>query len=132
MWTQFWDMHSGGGLKEKWQFIYIEAPESEAKSVFYSRFGHNPERVTCTCCGRDYSISEGELDQLTAYHRNCDFDDKLHKYAERRDKGKFVHGKYQTVDEYCKNPDVHIIRAEEIKPEERTVDVPEQGYAWRD
>ena len=29
MWTLFWDMHSGGGSKEKWTMIYIEAPEDE-------------------------------------------------------------------------------------------------------
>lgn len=72
MWTQFIDMHSGGGLKEKWQYIYIEAPEAEAKIIFYNRFGHNPERVTCTCCGADYSIEEnGFLAQLTGFERHC-------------------------------------------------------------
>jgi len=73
MWTHFWDMHSGGGLKEPWQHIYIEAPMEQAKSVFYNRFGHNPDRVTCTCCGNDYSISEEEtLADVTWYQRNCD------------------------------------------------------------
>jgi len=71
-WTRFMDMHSGGGLKEEWQYIYIEASLEEAKSVFYSRFGHNPERVTCTCCGEDYSISEYKtLEEATAYDRHC-------------------------------------------------------------
>ena len=74
MWTQFWDMHSGGGQKEDVAMIFIEAPEDEAKLVFYNRFGHNPERVTCTCCGSDYSISESEsLEQLTGFHRNCKY-----------------------------------------------------------
>ena len=45
MWTHFWDMHSGGGQKEKFGHCYIEAPENEAKVIFYNRFGHNPERV---------------------------------------------------------------------------------------
>lgn len=64
MWTRFYDIHSGGGAKEKWGIIYIEAPEQEAKVVFYNRFGHNPDRVTCTCCGNDYSISEyGSLEE---------------------------------------------------------------------
>lgn len=72
-WTHFWDMHSGGGLKEKWAHIYIEAPEDEARVIFYNRFGHSPDRVSCTCCGNDYSVSEEEtLAQATAYHRNCD------------------------------------------------------------
>lgn len=71
-WTHFWDMNSGGGSKETWQHIYIEAAEAEAKVIFYNRFGHNPERVSCTCCGEDYSISEGpSLAQLTGYHRHC-------------------------------------------------------------
>ena len=46
MWTHFWDMSSGGGRKENWKHIYIEAAESEAIVIFYNRFGHNPNRVT--------------------------------------------------------------------------------------
>lgn len=58
-WTQFWDMHSGGGLKEEpYNMIYIEAPEDVAKTIFFNKFGHNPERVSCTCCGDDYGIYE--------------------------------------------------------------------------
>lgn len=72
MWTLFWDMHSGGGSKEDWEKIYIEAPEKEASIIFYNRFGHSPDRVTCTCCGEDYSTSEGKtLEEASAYHRNC-------------------------------------------------------------
>lgn len=71
-WTLFWDMHSGGHLKEKWHYIYIQASESEAKVIFYNRFGHNPERVTCTCCGEDYSIYESQsFAQASGFHRNC-------------------------------------------------------------
>lgn len=73
-WTQFWDMNSGGGPKLEWSMIYIEAPEEEAKSVFFARFGNNPERVSCTCCGDDYSISEYEtLEEATAFHRGLRF-----------------------------------------------------------
>lgn len=69
-WTQFWDMHSGGGQKLEWDKIYIEAPEEEAKSIFFARFGNNPERVSCTCCGDDYSITEYEtLEEASAFHR---------------------------------------------------------------
>lgn len=129
MWTQFWDMHSGGGLKEKWDKIYIEAPENEAKVIFYNRFGHNPERVTCTCCGEDYSISSNEdLAQLTAYQRNCRFSKKENKYIEK--KGDYR--EYMTLDEYLKEESVLFIRAEEVKPEERQGDVPNQGYMWVD
>jgi hypothetical protein len=75
MWTKFWDMHSGGGTKEKWEQIYIEAPEEESKIIFYNRFGHNPKRITCTCCGSDYSIEENEsLEQASGFHRNCAYD----------------------------------------------------------
>lgn len=73
MWTRFMDMHSGGGTKENgFDFIFIEAPEHEARLIFYNRFGHNPERVSCTCCGDDYSISEHEsLEQISGYDRHC-------------------------------------------------------------
>ena len=68
--TTFWDMHSGGGQKLDWDKIYIEAPEDEARAVFYNRFERNPSRVTCTCCGDDYSISEDDsIEQATGYHR---------------------------------------------------------------
>lgn len=73
MWTQFMDMHSGGRLKEKsYKLIFIEAPRKQAKIIFYNLFGHNPERITCPCCGEDYSISEHEdLAQLTGHERGC-------------------------------------------------------------
>lgn len=73
-WTTFWDMHSGGSQKEKYSKIYIEAEEKQAKVIFYNKFGHNPERVSCTCCGGDYSIDESEsLASATGYHRNCEW-----------------------------------------------------------
>ena len=102
-WTKFMDMNSGGDLKEKWQYIYIEAPAEKAKIVFYNRFGHNPERITCTCCGEDYSISEGEsIEQLRLPSR------------------------------FEKRKDILIIYAEQIKSEEYEGEVPEQGYVWID
>src|SRR4051812_22539864 len=72
-WTRFMDMHSGGGVKEApYQVIYIEAPLPEAEVIFFNRFGHNPQRVTCTCCGSDYSISEDDtLAQASGYDRGC-------------------------------------------------------------
>lgn len=130
MWTQFWDMHSGGGQKLDWARIYIEADQQEAISVFYSRFGRNPDRVTCTCCGPDYSISTSEtLEQVSGYHRNCKTKDN--KYIEevaddfRSRKG------YMTVEQYSALPEVKIIRASEIKDDERKHDVPEEGYVWQ-
>jgi len=75
MFTRFMDMHSGGGTKEgPYEYIYIEATQSEAEIIFYNRFGHNPNRVSCTCCGSDYSINEeADLEQGTAHERNCEY-----------------------------------------------------------
>lgn len=173
MWTQFMDMHSGGGLKEApKQYIYIEASEAEARVIFYNRFGHSPNRVSCTCCGEDYSLSEGvSLLRVTAFERHCDNlntprdsttglyrapDDpwfEEHYYLEPDEvieatrRGYVVHentskrigrqhgsdfGRYQTLAEYLRNPEVLVIADADIKPEWRTGGVPEQGYAWQD
>lgn len=64
MWTRFYDMHSGGDTKEDYQIILIEAKEELAKLIFYNRFGHNPDRVSCTCCGSDYWADEVETPDL--------------------------------------------------------------------
>ena len=154
-WTRFMDMHSGGGLKEKWAYIYIEAPEDMAKIIFYNRFGHNPERVTCTCCGDDYSISEEKnIEQITAYERGLAFayfrpdgtecpesegwkpgkgitEGYVSRYVERQSE-RFSFNKYHTLDEYRKRDDVLFIPADEIKETERVGEVPEQGYMWKD
>lgn len=154
-WTRFMDMHSGGRLKEKWQYIYIEAPQDQAEIIFYNKFGHNPNRVTCTCCGNDYSISEGEnLAELTAYDRGCryayfDKDGKeipekkawvsgkghvngsYGKYVEEVDT-KYSWHKYIPLEDYIKNKDVKFINASQIKPEECLGSLPQQGYVWCD
>jgi hypothetical protein len=128
-WTQFWDMHSGGGSKEKWEHIYINAPEKEAKIIFYNRFGHNPDRITCTCCGNDYSISEGEsLAQMTAFHRGCDY--VAGEYVEVPDTKYDENKKLITLEDYLKSKDVHVIYDKDISPQERIGEVPEQGYVW--
>ncbi len=125
MWTHFWDMHSGGGQKEKFGHCYIEAPENEAKIIFYNRFGHNPERVTCTCCGDDYSISEYEtLEQASAFQRNCKYEGNA--YIEERGE----YGEYVSLAEYVKHDDVCVIYAAEIKSNERVGSIPQQGYVW--
>jgi len=126
-WTQFWDMHSGGGQKLDWAKIYIEAPEQEAVSVFYSRFRRNPNRVTCTCCGPDYSITESEtLEEATEYHRTFD-------YGPRK-------GTVLTIEEYLSQGGKEglvspretalAIYAKDITPEERQAHVPDEGYLW--
>lgn len=157
MWTSFMDMHSGGGRKLDWEKIYIEAPIEEAKSIFYSRFGRNPERVTCSCCGEDYAIEESpDLLQATGYDRGCDYayvlpdgaektDEDWHalelperrelskfgRYVERESRRRFSEP-YVTLEEYTTRSDALFIYADNIKPEERTAIVPEQGYVWVD
>lgn len=129
MWTQFWDMHSGGSLKEKWAKIYIEAPEKEAMIIFYNRFGHNPYRISCTCCGEDYSISEEEdLAQITGYHRGCAYENKS-GYLERASQ-KRSWASYITLEDYIKSDDVLVIFKEDIKDSERIGEVPREEYVW--
>lgn len=131
MWTQFMDMHSGGSLKHGVQYIYIEAPKEEAKSVFYSRFGTNPERVTCTCCGGDYSITESEtLEQASAFERGCKHDKESRSFMELPEKDSFRWQAYQTIEEYLKHGDIQVIYAKDITDEERETYVPEEGYVW--
>jgi hypothetical protein len=129
-WTQFWDMHSGGGLKEPWARIYIQAPEAEARVIFYNRFGHSPDRVSCTCCGEDYSVDQAEsLSRATAYHRNCKWSKEANGYVEQADAD---YESYLTLAAYMASDDVLVIPASEIKPDERKGDVPRQGYVWQD
>jgi hypothetical protein len=72
VWTQFMDMHSGGGSKLDWNMTFIEAPQDEAEIIFQNAFDRDPNHETCDCCGNDYSIHEGvSLQQITGYHRNC-------------------------------------------------------------
>jgi hypothetical protein len=160
MWTSFWDMNSGGRQKEDHAHIYIEADsEEEAVVIFYNRFGHNPNRVSCTCCGEDYSIdSHEDLAQLTGFHRGCSTletpkdpktgryknDDPIIRQGRYLEKGEeppkgyklaekysFVK-KYKTLEEYEKSEDILVIRADEISDNERKGDVPSQGYVWVD
>lgn len=108
VWTQFWDMHSGGGLKEPpYHLIYIEAPEDEAIRIFEQRFGHDPLEVGCECCGSNYSITEYEdLAQATGYHRNCDWDPKRDGYVDKpRSRGRPV----LSLQEYIAQKDVLVI-----------------------
>jgi hypothetical protein len=130
VWTEFWDMHSGGGQKEKFAHAFIEAPEDEAVAVFYARFGHNPNRVTCTCCGEDYRISESAtLEQATAYQRGCDYDESGQGYVERPSRASWAKP-YVDVETFVQQDDVLVIRANEIADEERAASVPKEGYVW--
>jgi hypothetical protein len=91
-WTEFMDMHSGGGCKEEpYEYIYIQAPEEEARVIFYNRFGHDPDRVSCTCCGQDYSVTEYDsLDKATEFERKGGIIESekpmtLAKFSKRKD-----------------------------------------------
>ena len=125
------DMHSGGGTKEKdYEYIFIEAPEDEAKIIFYNRFGHNPDRVTCTCCGSDYSITESDsIEQSTACERGCDYVDG--KYIEKPNREYNKNKELISLDDYLKKDEILVIYDRDIKPSERVGEVPEQGYVWQ-
>lgn len=155
MWTHFMDMSSGGYRKLKWEHIFIEAPLAEAKVIFYNRFKRNPERVTCTCCGADYSISEhADLAQATAFERGCDYGyvlpdgtektdedwqalplegrrelNKYERYFERKSR-RFAYREYVTLEDYIKSDHAHFIPAEHIEAHERRGNVPPEGFVW--
>ena len=153
MWVRFWDMHSGGSRKLSHDLIFIEAPETEAKSVFFSRFGRNPERVTCTCCGPDYSVDKyTTLKQATAFDRGCAYGYIVN--GERKDEDYFYslpHSQrknlkgiwfeepgpkrtfgahYMTLWAFLRKDKALVIPAKQIQPHERTVRVPKQGFVW--
>lgn len=153
VWTHFHDMSSGGSTKLQWKHIWMQAPEEEARRAFYAKFGRNPDCITCTCCGADYSVSaEHEtLEQATAFERGCRY-----VPAKKGPDGRYIlpdpnagyieddesppegyavsgmprWGKYQTLAEFLRRPDILIVRAEDIGADERKVDVPQQGYVW--
>lgn len=126
-WTHFWDMHSGGGQKLDWPHIYIEAAGTAAEIIFYNKFGRNPNRVTCTCCGPDYSISTGEdLSQLSAYLRGCRY--KGGAYVERGEKGSY--NPYIPLEDYMASGKAKFIPASEISEKDRVGAVPAEGYVW--
>lgn len=156
IWTQFHDMHSGGGQKLQWAHIYIEAPEKEAAIIFQNAFGRNPHRVTCTCCGADYSLTESEsLAQASGYERNCRtlatpklpdgrYDNSNPVLRERLyledgeepptgfkvDTRWPRAGAYVSLANYIKQPSVKIIPASEIRPEWRRGELQREGYVW--
>lgn len=156
-WTQFHDMHSGGGQKLAWAHIFIEAPELEAKAIFWHRFKRNPERVTCTCCGEDYSISsEPSLELATQYERGCRF---IHRDGTRGcgDDGRWLEPHEDvpegwtlqkrmlfgakdiperglTMAEYRERAEqsgnATFIDAKDISPDECHEQPPREGYVW--
>lgn len=114
-WTRFYDASSGGYQKLRWKVIYIEAPEEEAKLIFYNKFRRNPDRVTCTCCGEDYSVIEDQT-----LWESVDFDLQVRKKC----------GVEVTLHQFLCLPDVLVIHAAEIKPEWRQGKIPAEGFVW--
>jgi len=60
MWTKFYDMATEGYEKTDYAQIFIELPEYEARKYFKVKFGIDPDNFTCSCCGRDFSVSESD------------------------------------------------------------------------
>ena len=128
MYTRFHAMHSGGGLKEApYDKIYIEVPEEEAKVIFYNRFGHSPDRVTCTCCGEDYSYDDGEsLAQLSAYDRNAAYE---YFYVDNGEKAEGV-GRWGRNAMWDRERRVHVYNGRDVEGryvEEASLDHMEYG-----
>ncbi len=116
MFTLFYDMHSGGKLKEKHQYIYIEAPKKEAEIIFCNIYHRNPYYVTCSCCGQDYCSYENEsLEELSACYRHCGY--KRHEKT-----GNLIHdldtAKISTQEHFAQN-NVRMICEAEITDEMR-------------
>ena len=102
-WTQFWDMHSGGGQKAANHKIYIELPQEEAIAYFEKKFGLDPYHVTCDCCGEDYSIEEYDsLGEATAYDRGCGYDED--GYVEGPDTDSRWAKEYVPLDQWLQDP----------------------------
>lgn len=104
-WTLFWDMHSGGYVKEMpYEQIYIEAEEKEAIKIFCNRFGHDPLDSTCSCCGKNYYVKEYDsLTEASEYHRNENYESKFTGYPEI------------SLEDYLEHKNVLVIRIEDMK-----------------
>ena len=96
MWYRYMDMHSGGGQKSQWDYVYVEAESRRvADARFTGAIGREPGHVTCRCCGPDYSVSEDEtLEEATSYDRGCPY--KAHV----------------TLEAYIARSDVLVLRKE--------------------
>lgn len=68
--TTFFDMHSGGGRKSKYE-LYILAGDKEAATEEFKKLtGRDPDHVTCYCCGEDYSVVEYDTLEDALQHHN--------------------------------------------------------------
>jgi hypothetical protein len=116
-------MCSGGSQKLDFAFLYVEAPIEQAKAVFYNRFGRNPDRVTCTCCGADYSIDDDNesLEEASQFDRRINW----------RDDDVWPLDKFTSLRTTPDGQPVSFIYASEIAAGELTANIPEEGYVWR-
>jgi hypothetical protein len=97
-WTVFEDMYSGGRAKLEAEYIYVEASKEEAKKVFRSHTGLNPDNTTCECCGRDYVIYEYDsLEEASSWRRE-------HIAQERHNDSTPI-----SMDEYLMRQDIMVI-----------------------
>ena len=131
-WTRFNDMYSGGSRKEEFEIIYIQAPEEEAEIIFYNRFGHSPKRITCTCCGPDYSYANYSdekitLKDITLYDRNRMLDENNNEIPLIDGHHHFDLQSYLLL---AREKKFMIIYDKDILPEERIGTLPLQGYVW--
>lgn len=129
-WTRFMDMHSGGGCKEyPFEYIYIQYPKDVAERVFYLMFGHNPDRVTCTCCGNDYSVDESkDLKQATGYNRSCAYNADKKLYIESRVSEYSHRRRPMGVKAYCTQENVLVIYKDMVDASNIPHELPLEGY----
>ncbi len=149
-WTTFMDMHSGGRLKASHQWIVIEAPQALAELVFYNRFGHNPNRITCTCCGEDYSVSEHEnsRDGIRYHWRwGSIYGKRARKHSDVRVAALQAMAEQNDSPQEAENARIAIrrqkralqwtrqnvlfIKHEDIQPHEKVGSVPVEGWVWQ-
>lgn len=98
MWTLFWDMHSGGYLKQPPKhYIFIEAGKDEAERIFENLYSQSPHDIACDCCGENYAVYTGDtLEKITEYHRT-----------------KFV-SSIETLEDFIKRKDVRVINVRTV------------------
>ena len=79
IWTHIWDMHGGGNTKTDCHHIFIQPNEEDAMRWANWKWSIHPYDVTCSCCGNDFSIDEGQLGDLAAFHftKSDEYDKKL-------------------------------------------------------
>ncbi len=74
VWTRFMDMHSGGGCKTGYEYIYIEQSEDDAIKTFERVFGQSPYDIACNCCGNNFSVNSGykSIEDASEFERRWD------------------------------------------------------------